>query len=192
MSAFTNRTRICVFESPSCVSLFTLFCFDQRNSAILPPFFCCAGATTLSPLSSRPTEAFASFMPAPRLPLSYTAVYLSVSIIVLGSMSPGCPPRPLNAAQRSTLEWLLRETFEPGQSSLSSFLSSAKDQSSSSSSGATAGATLLVEVGPRLSFESAVSSNVKSMCRASGIDGVTRLEVRCARAPSWGEIGNPA
>lgn len=37
--------------------------------------------------------------------------------------------------------------------------------------------SLLVEVGPRLSFESAISSNAKSICRASGIDGVTRLEV---------------
>lgn len=37
---------------------------------------------------------------------------------------------------------------------------------------------LLVEVGPRLSFESAVSSNAKSVCRASGLDSVTRLEVR--------------
>ena len=34
-----------------------------------------------------------------------------------------------------------------------------------------------MEVGPRLSFESAVSSNAKSICRASGVDGVTRLEV---------------
>lgn len=37
---------------------------------------------------------------------------------------------------------------------------------------------VLVEVGPRLSFESAVSSNAKSVCRASGVEGVTRLEVR--------------
>lgn len=39
------------------------------------------------------------------------------------------------------------------------------------------GYSLLVEVGPRLSFESAVSSNAKSICRASCVDGVTRLEV---------------
>lgn len=39
------------------------------------------------------------------------------------------------------------------------------------------GNKLIVEVGPRLSFESAVSSNAKSICRASGVEGVTRFEV---------------
>ncbi|CAM9966143.1 unnamed protein product, partial [Hapterophycus canaliculatus] len=66
-----------------------------------------------------------------------------------------------------TLQWLLRETFEPKQTSESSFLS-AEDSSKN---------LLLVEVGPRLSFESAVSSNAKSICRASGIESVTRLEI---------------
>lgn len=37
--------------------------------------------------------------------------------------------------------------------------------------------TLLVEVGPRLSLESAVSSNAKSICQACGIDSITRFEV---------------
>lgn len=46
---------------------------------------------------------------------------------------------------------------------------------------------LLVEVGPRLSFESAISSNAKSICRASGIDGVTRLEVGARQARLWCE-----
>lgn len=56
---------------------------------------------------------------------------------------------------------------------------------------------LLVEVGPRLSFESAISSNAKSICRASGIDGVTRLEVKggmvaavwCKCSSSWARGG---
>ncbi|CAN0169952.1 unnamed protein product, partial [Laminaria digitata] len=67
------------------------------------------------------------------------------------------------------LEWLLRETYEPEQTSNSSFLSAALEKDPSN--------YLLVEVGPRLSFESAVSSNAKSVCRASCVDGVTRLEV---------------
>ncbi|CAM9146490.1 unnamed protein product [Scytosiphon promiscuus] len=75
--------------------------------------------------------------------------------------------RPLDPSQKETLQWLLRETFEPKQTSESSFLS-AEDSSKN---------LLLVEVGPRLSFESAVSSNAKSICRASGIEGVTRLEI---------------
>ncbi|CAM9659939.1 unnamed protein product, partial [Ectocarpus fasciculatus] len=78
--------------------------------------------------------------------------------------------RPLDAGQKDALQWLLRETFEPEKTSESSFLSGEEGADSSKS-------VLLVEVGPRLSFESAVSSNAKSVCRASGIDGVTRLEV---------------
>eukprot|EP00903_Cladosiphon_okamuranus_P019183 g17645.t1 len=77
---------------------------------------------------------------------------------------------PLDARQKSTLQWLLRETFEPEQTSESSFLSAKQVEGASKN-------LLLVEVGPRLSFESAVSSNAKSICRASGVDGVTRLEV---------------
>lgn len=87
----------------------------------------------------------------------------------------------LNETQKATLEWLLRETFEPGQTSVSSFLSaqSSRPPPPPSTIDSEAGglASLLVEVGPRLSFESAVSSNAKSICRASGVDGVTRFEV---------------
>lgn len=90
-------------------------------------------------------------------------------------------PSSLNETQKATLEWLLRETFEPGQTSVSSFLSaqSSRPPPPPSTIDSEAGglASLLVEVGPRLSFESAVSSNAKSICRASGVDGVTRFEV---------------
>ncbi|CAM9371456.1 unnamed protein product [Pylaiella littoralis] len=78
--------------------------------------------------------------------------------------------KPLDAGQKGTLQWLLRETFEPEQTSESSFLSGKLEEKVSEN-------LLLVEVGPRLSFESAISSNAKSICRASGIDGVTRLEI---------------
>lgn len=95
--------------------------------------------------------------------------------------------RPLTTGQKATLDWLLRETFEPGKTAGSSFLSGSEPAAGTA-------ATLLVEVGPRLSFESATSSNAKSICRASGIDGVTRLEVRCGgmgRGAGGGQLTVP-
>ncbi|CAM9426268.1 unnamed protein product, partial [Phaeothamnion confervicola] len=71
--------------------------------------------------------------------------------------------QPLSDAQASTLLWLLRETFEHERTQRSSFLAGAPGA--------------VYEVGPRLSFESALSSNAKSICRASGIPQVRRMEV---------------
>ncbi|CAM9462984.1 unnamed protein product [Ascophyllum nodosum] len=83
---------------------------------------------------------------------------------------------PLDADQEAILEWLLRETFEPDQMSTTSFLSAGGVGNDESNEKNTRRSCLL-EVGPRLSFESAVSSNAKSICRACGLDGITRLEV---------------
>lgn len=78
---------------------------------------------------------------------------------VLGQPTP-VPPRP--TGPRPLPSWIVCAAWPE-----------AAKQGEESSKNA-----LLVEVGPRLSFESAVSSNAKSICRASGVDGVTRLEVR--------------
>ncbi|CAM9733477.1 unnamed protein product, partial [Choristocarpus tenellus] len=86
--------------------------------------------------------------------------------------------RPLTPGQYATLLWLLRETYEPEQTSTESFLDRAAAVVAAGEGGGKGGKhTSLLEVGPRLSFESAVSSNAKSICRASGLEGVSRLEV---------------
>ena len=67
---------------------------------------------------------------------------------------------PLSEAGAATLAWLLRETFEPERLTRLSSLAS----------------PTVVEVGPRLSFQSAFSTNAVSVCASCGLDGVTRVE----------------
>ena len=70
----------------------------------------------------------------------------------------------LSKADCNRLLWLLAETFEPEKTSTTSFLPM--------------GATVL-EVGPRLSFATAFSSNAVSICAACGLSQVVRVE--CSR-----------
>lgn len=60
------------------------------------------------------------------------------------------------------LEWLLAETFEPEGLMRRSEIGS--------------GVGAVVEVGPRLNFQTAWSANAVSICKACGLKGVTRLE----------------
>ena len=75
---------------------------------------------------------------------------------------------PLNAQEESALRWLLTETFEPDKFAGSSFLLSD-------------GGRDIVEVGPRLNFETAFSTNAVSICRSCGLHQVRRIE----RARRW-------
>jgi phosphoribosylformylglycinamidine synthase len=61
----------------------------------------------------------------------------------------------------STLTWLLRETFEPDLFGQESFLDPAG---------------LIVEVGPRMNFTTAWSTNAVSVCHACGLRGINRIE----------------
>jgi phosphoribosylformylglycinamidine synthase len=72
---------------------------------------------------------------------------------------------PLSTEQLATLTWLLAETYEADKTARTSFLTAADSSAA------------VVEVGPRLSFESAISSNAKSICRASGLSSISRVEV---------------
>lgn len=60
----------------------------------------------------------------------------------------------------TALHWLLAETFEPEKLSRDSTLPSAQ----------------VVEVGPRLNFQTAWSANAVTICKACGVEEVTRLE----------------
>ncbi|CAL5220912.1 g3007 [Coccomyxa viridis] len=73
--------------------------------------------------------------------------------------------RPLSEEQAATLTWLLRETYEPEQLTPASTLE-AEPQGNA-----------VVEVGPRLSFQSAWSTNAVSICRSCGLDVIPRLEI---------------
>ena len=63
------------------------------------------------------------------------------------------------------LTWLFSETFEPKNFSRNSFFINNKEENS-----------CVIEVGPRLAFSTAFSSNCLSMCLACGIDGLVRIE----------------
>lgn len=66
------------------------------------------------------------------------------------------------------LKWLLQETFEPENLHIESFLE--KEETSINAP------TLLIEVGPRMSFTTAWSSNAVSICQACTLTEVTRME----------------
>jgi len=65
------------------------------------------------------------------------------------------------------LRWLLAETFEPENFSEKSFLNQHPSRSAHH---------FLLEVGPRLNFTTAWSTNAVSVCRACGLTKITRIE----------------
>jgi len=67
---------------------------------------------------------------------------------------------PLSPSEIDTLKWLLAETFEPQNFSLISFL----DRDG------------VLEVGPRMNFTTAWSTNAVSVCHACGLKKITRIE----------------
>jgi phosphoribosylformylglycinamidine synthase len=67
---------------------------------------------------------------------------------------------PLSGAELEALRWLLAETFEPDRFAPASFL--APDH--------------VLEVGPRMNFTTAWSTNAVSVCRACGLDKIRRIE----------------
>jgi phosphoribosylformylglycinamidine synthase len=69
----------------------------------------------------------------------------------------------LSEEEKTKLLWLFTETFEPNNTSDKSYLT-------------TTDHSAIIEVGPRLAFSTAWSSNCGSMCQACGIVSVGRIE----------------
>jgi len=67
----------------------------------------------------------------------------------------------LDSRELAALTWLLSETFEPNQFRRDSFLTDPGE---------------ILEVGPRMNFSTAWSTNAVSICRACGLDKVLRIE----------------
>lgn len=70
--------------------------------------------------------------------------------------------RPLLPQEMAILKWLITETFEPELCGQQSILNDNNRP--------------IVEVGPRLNFETAYSTNAVAICHACGLKAVTRLE----------------
>ncbi|KAI7726414.1 hypothetical protein M8C21_027352 [Ambrosia artemisiifolia] len=73
----------------------------------------------------------------------------------------------LSSDKVSVLKWLLQETYEPGNLGDESFIGKEAKKGYK---------TVVVEVGPRLSFTTAWSANAVSICHACGLSEVNRLE----------------
>lgn len=67
---------------------------------------------------------------------------------------------PLSEQEQKQLQWLIAETFEPGNTGIESHIA----------------ASQAVEIGPRLSIETPFSSNAVSICQAMGLRQITRIE----------------
>lgn len=69
----------------------------------------------------------------------------------------------LNEKDVDLLRWLLSETFEPEKFSQDSFLSTSER-------------SIIIEVGPRMNFTTAWSTNAVSICHACGLKKINRIE----------------
>ena len=74
---------------------------------------------------------------------------------------------PLTADELRLLRWLLAETFEPEKFSDASFLTQHASRNTQH---------LLLEVGPRMNFTTAWSTNAVSVCHACGLKKISRIE----------------
>lgn len=76
----------------------------------------------------------------------------------------------LTPEQLQILAWLLSETFEQENFSTDSFLEHKKDKDPALH-------YILLEVGPRLSFSSAFSTNAVSICHSCKLTNIKRIEL---------------
>jgi phosphoribosylformylglycinamidine synthase len=82
----------------------------------------------------------------------------------------------LLAGEMTVLQWLLCETFEPENFSSESFLNSSPESAIAASSVACNSTAKTFEVGPRMNFTTAWSTNTVSVCHACGLPKITRVE----------------
>lgn len=84
---------------------------------------------------------------------------------------------PLTSAELKKLKWILSSPFEPENLTSEPLL---KEDSTSN---------ILIEIGPRLNFSTAFSSNAVSICNSVGLTGVARLEVSTRYLVVWEQGG---
>jgi phosphoribosylformylglycinamidine synthase len=87
----------------------------------------------------------------------------------------------LTSEEMDTLRWLLAETFEPDNFSSGSFLNQNAEHRMQNTEKKSLGSDLwaldsVIEVGPRMNFTTAWSTNAVSVCHACGLKKITRIE----------------
>ncbi|CAI7910074.1 unnamed protein product [Closterium sp. NIES-53] len=139
------------------------------------PLPCRMLPTFLLPLSPPPSPA-SSPRPLPPLP---SQVQEKVCADIIGIRTEQCfnveLTSPLDAAHEAALVWVLSETFEPEKLTRESVFS-AGAAAEGEGEGEEEGEVVVVEVGPRLSFTTAWSTNAVSICRSCTLEQVTRIE----------------
>ncbi len=80
----------------------------------------------------------------------------------------------LSVDEMDILRWLLSETFEPESFSHESYLTKQTDHTSVDAERMNHG--IVLEVGPRMSFTTAWSTNAVAVCHACGLRKITRIE----------------
>ena len=143
-----------------------------------------------------------------RLPTDVPVASLETELCYYVELASGVDPSTFGSEtkQGKTLRWLLSETFEPsmcvqgtshfGGNSTSSESCCAREQElfarvSNINAGAAKDVSV-VEIGPRLSFTSAFSTNAVSICRACGLgDSVTRVERAVRYRVQWDAAAPP-
>ncbi|MEW6215018.1 MAG: phosphoribosylformylglycinamidine synthase, partial [Nitrospirota bacterium] len=83
---------------------------------------------------------------------------------------------PLTDEELNMLRWLLAETFEPENFASESFLTNPSESPHTPLWKRGAEGGILVEVGPRMNFTTAWSTNAVSICHACGLTKITRIE----------------
>lgn len=79
----------------------------------------------------------------------------------------------LSHEEQKVLQWLLAETFEPEHFSEHSFLTDTPPMPPLAKGGS---GGVIIEVGPRMNFTTAWSTNAVSVCQACGLTKITRIE----------------
>ncbi|KAF8011879.1 hypothetical protein BT93_I0110 [Corymbia citriodora subsp. variegata] len=129
-----------------------------------------------SALSEKPAKEVIHFFRIPLIQENATSellksVQAKVSHQIVGLKTEQCFNIGLDSRLPSekllVLKWLLQETYEPENLGTESFLEKKRQEGLN---------TVIVEVGPRLSFTTAWSANAVSICQACGLSEVTRLE----------------
>ncbi|XP_042476157.1 probable phosphoribosylformylglycinamidine synthase, chloroplastic/mitochondrial isoform X2 [Macadamia integrifolia] len=99
------------------------------------------------------------------------SVQIKISSQIIGLKTEQCfnigLSSELSKEKREVLQWLLQETYEPQNLGTNSFFDGERQKGAS---------TVVVEVGPRLSFTTAWSANAVSICQACGLTEVSRME----------------
>ncbi|KAI4338084.1 hypothetical protein L6164_016436 [Bauhinia variegata] len=154
----------------------SLTCCAQANPKALVSGGVTSSVEEQSSLAEKPALEVIHFYRVPLIQESASAellrdVQMKISNQIVDLQTEQCfnvgLDSQLSNEKLSVLKWLLQETYEPEKLGTESFLEKKRKEGLKA---------VIIEVGPRLSFTTAWSTNAVAICRACGLTEVTRLE----------------